>query len=102
MAGTGGETEGVRRATLGVIPEYGEEEDGKGVKIAGTSTGTPAEKAGLRSGDVVLKLGDKPTSTLMELSTVLAAHKPGDKVKLVYRRGGKQMETEITLGARGG
>jgi hypothetical protein len=101
MSGTGGEAEG-RRAALGVIPEYGEEEDGKGVKIAGTSTGTPAEKAGLRSGDVVLKLGDKPTGTLMELSAALAAHKPGDKVKLVYRRGGKEMEKEITLAARGG
>jgi hypothetical protein len=102
MAGTGGEVEGGRRASLGVIPEYGEEEDGKGVKIAGTSSGTPAEKAGLRSGDIVLKLGDKPTGTLMELSTVLASHKPGDKVKLVYRRGGKEVETEITLAARGG
>jgi hypothetical protein len=101
MAGTGGEVEG-RRASLGVIPEYGEEEDGKGVKIAGTTGGTPAEKAGLRSGDVLLKLGDKPTSTLMELSGVLASHKPGDKVKLVYRRGAKQMEADITLAARGG
>jgi hypothetical protein len=101
-AGTGGEVEGGRRASLGVIPEYGEEEDGKGVKIGGTSAGTPAAKAGLQAGDVVLKLGDQPTGTLMELSTALNSHKPGDKVKLVYRRGTKEITTEITLATRGG
>ncbi|MDB5320046.1 MAG: peptidase [Phycisphaerales bacterium] len=101
-AGTGGEVEGGRRASLGVIPEYGEEEDGKGVKIGGTSAGTPAAQAGLQAGDVVLKLGDQATGTLMELSTALNSHKPGDKVKLIYRRGAKEVTTEITLAARGG
>jgi hypothetical protein len=102
-AGTGGDTGGVRRASLGVVPVYdGSEEDGKGVKIGGTSAGTPAEKAGLKGGDVVLKLGDKPTGTLMELSAVLASHKPGDKVKLVYRRGEKVMTADVTLAGRGG
>jgi hypothetical protein len=101
-AGTGGEVEGGRRASLGVIPEYGEEEDGKGVKIGGTSADTPAAKAGLQAGDVVLKLGDQATGTLMELSTALNSHKPGDKVKLIYRRGAKEITTEITLAARGG
>lgn len=101
-AGTGGDTGGVRRASLGVVPEYGGEEDGKGVKIGGTSPGTAAEKAGLKGGDIVLKLGDKPTGTLMELSAILADHKPGDKLKLTYKRGDKIMTADITLGARGG
>jgi hypothetical protein len=92
--------DGQRRASLGVIPEYGGEEDGKGVRISGTSTGTPADKAGLRAGDVLLKLGDQPTSTLMELSTALASHKPGDKVKLIYKRGDKELSADITLGER--
>jgi hypothetical protein len=91
---------GQRRASLGVIPEYGSEEDGKGVHISGTTSGTPAEKAGLQPGDVLLKLGDQPTSTLMELSTALASHKPGDKVKLLYKRGDKELSAEITLGER--
>jgi hypothetical protein len=100
-AGTGGDTGGVRRASLGVVPEYGGEEDGKGVKIGGTTPGTPAAKAGLQGGDIVLKLGDKPTGTLMELSAALVAHKPGDKVKLVYKRGEKILTADITLAARG-
>jgi C-terminal processing protease CtpA/Prc len=99
-SGTGGE--GGRRASLGVIPEYGQEEEGKGVKIGGTTPDTPAAKAGLQAGDVVLKLGEHPTSTLMELSTALASQKPGDKVKLVYRRGEKERTVEVTLGERKG
>jgi hypothetical protein len=99
-SGTGGQ--GVRRASLGVIPEYGQEEEGKGVTIGGTTPETPAAKAGLQAGDVVLRLGDHPTTTLMELSTALAAQKPGDKVKLVYRRGDKERTVEITLGERKG
>jgi S1-C subfamily serine protease len=83
-----------------VVPEYGGEEDGKGVKIGGTSAGTAAEQAGLRAGDVVLKLGDKSTGTLMELSAAIAAYKPGDKVKLVYRRGEQEMSTDVVLGER--
>ena len=85
-----------------MVPEYGGEEDGKGVKIGGTTAGTPADKAGLKGGDIVLKLGDKPTGTLMELSAVLAAHKPGDKVTLVYKRGEKVISVDITLAVRGG
>jgi Zn-dependent M28 family amino/carboxypeptidase len=97
-----GDTSAVRKASLGVIPEYGNDEDGKGVKIGGTTAGTAAEKAGLQAGDVVLQLGEKPTGTLMELSAVLAAHQPGDKVKLVYQRGDKKVTTEVTLTARSG
>ena len=98
--GTGGE--GGRRASLGVIPEYGAEEDGKGVKIGGTTPDTPAAKAGLQGGDVVLKLGEHPTTTLMELSNALASQKPGDRVKLVYKRGDKEQSVMITLGERKG
>jgi hypothetical protein len=99
-SGTGGE--GTRRASLGVIPQYGQEEDGKGVPIGGTTPDTPAAAAGLQAGDVILKLGDKPTGTLMELSSALASYKPGDKVKVVFRRGEKEMTVEVTLAERRG
>jgi S1-C subfamily serine protease len=50
----------------------------------------------------VLKLGDQPTGTLMELATALNKHQPGDKVQLTYQRGGKRFTVEVTLAARGG
>jgi S1-C subfamily serine protease len=83
-----------------VVPSYGGEEDGKGVIISGTTAGTAAAKAGLQAGDVVLQLGDKETGTLEELSIAIAAHKPGDKVMLKYRRAGKVITTEVTLTER--
>src|SRR6185503_13155642 len=95
------QTGGGPRASLGVVPSYGGEEDGKGVVISGTTAGTAA-KAGLRSGDVVLQLGEKETGTLEELSIAIAAHKPGDRVVLKYRRDGKVMTSEVTLTERRG
>ena len=64
-------TGGTPRASLGVVPTYGGEQDGKGVTIGGTTAGTAAEKAGLQAGDVVLQLGDKPTGTLEEMTIAM-------------------------------
>ncbi|HSI36279.1 MAG TPA: M28 family peptidase [Tepidisphaeraceae bacterium] len=100
LGGASGERDGARRVTLGVVPSYGGDEDGKGVKIDGTSAGTPAEKAGLQQGDLLLSLGGKPTTTLQELTTAIGALKPGDKVKLVYVRDGKQQTIDVTMAER--
>jgi hypothetical protein len=95
-----GETAGVRRATLGVVPSYGDETGIKGVRITGTSPGSPAEAAGLQDGDVITGYNDKPLDSLMELSNRLAAGKSGDKVKLVILRNGKEVHAEATLAER--
>jgi Zn-dependent M28 family amino/carboxypeptidase len=94
--------EGVRRASLGVIPKYDGEGDGKGVAISGASEGTAAANAGLKEGDVITKLGTYSIGTLEELSAALAAYKPGDKVKLTYVRDGKAQTVDVTLGERRG
>jgi hypothetical protein len=102
--GTGGSPGGAR-ATLGVIPNYSEE-DGpdqpKGVRISGTGPGSPAEKAGLKDGDVIVQLGEMKIDTLMDLTDALRKGKPGDKVKLIYLRGEEKVETETTLAERKG
>ncbi|HYE18712.1 MAG TPA: M28 family peptidase [Tepidisphaeraceae bacterium] len=100
MGGASGERSGPRRVTLGVVPSYGGDEDGKGVKIDGTSAGTPAEKAGLRQGDLLLSLGGKPTTTLQELTTAIGALKPGDKAKVVFIREGKEQSVDVTMAER--
>jgi S1-C subfamily serine protease len=100
---TGGSPGGAR-ATLGVIPNYSEEEadQPKGVRISGTGPGSPAEKAGLKDGDVIIHLGDTKIDNLMDLTEALRKGKPGDKVKLVYLRGEEKVETETTLAERKG
>ena len=91
-------TTGERRASLGSIPDYAFA--GPGVRITGTTPGSPAEKAGLLAGDVIIKLGDAPTPTLREFSEALKALAPGDKIGLTVLREGKTMTVEATLVAR--
>jgi hypothetical protein len=92
------------RVTLGVVPDYSSFGQGGGVRISGTSPGSPAAEAGLRAGDVIVKMGERDIDTLYDLSDVLAKGKPGQKVKLkVLRDGGKTpVELEATLAERKG
>jgi hypothetical protein len=85
--------------TLGVVPDYGTDAD-RGVRISGTVPGSPAEKAGLKEGDVIVKWDDTDIATIYTLIDVLRAGKPGQKVKLVILRGGKNVELEATLAER--
>jgi peroxiredoxin len=87
-------------AYLGVIPEFGNE--GDGVRISGVRTGSPAEKAGLKGGDVIIGMGGKEIRDLYDLTYVLRSHKAGDDVELLVKREGKERELKATLGKRGG
>ena len=93
--GTGG---GGFRASLGVVPDYGAE-GVKGVKISGTSPGSPAEKAGLKEGDVLVQFGEKKLDNVYDLTEQLTKAKPGTAVKLGVERGGERIELEATLAA---
>jgi serine protease Do len=63
----------------------------------GVVAGSPAEQAGLKQGDVITKLdNDKITSTA-SLQSIIAKHKPGNKVKLTVVRDGKPQTIEVTL-----
>jgi len=88
--------------TLGVIPDYTTSIDAAGgVKISGTKADSPADKAGLKPGDVIVKWDEKTIDTLYDLSDALAGGKVGQVVKLKIMRGGKPIETQATLAARG-
>ena len=60
----------------------------------------PAAKAGLKGGDVIVKLDGKDTSDLQGFVTTIGSHKPGDKIALTVKRDGKDQEIKITVGAR--
>jgi serine protease Do len=59
---------------------------------------SPAEKADLRAGDVVIRVGDKEVKNLTELREMIFAYEPGDEVSLTVRRGSEQFEAKIVLG----
>jgi putative serine protease PepD len=62
----------------------------------------PADKAGLKSGDVITKLDDTMIDSGPTLIGTIWTHKPGEKVEITYKRDGKESTTEVTLGSRKG
>ncbi len=85
-------------AYLGSIPDY--DESTKGVKLSGVREGSPAEKGGLRGGDVVVGFGGKPVATIYDYTECLARHKPGETVDVAVMRGEKKVELKVTLGRK--
>lgn len=73
-----------------------------GLRLTGVRAGSPAEKGGLAAGDVIVEFGGTKVTDLQSYSDALYSHKPGDVVHVVFLRDGKRMETDVTLGTRGG
>jgi aminopeptidase YwaD len=92
-AGPGGAS-----AYLGLMPDYGEE--GDGLRVAGVMPGTPAEKAGLRSGDIITRWNDEGVGDIHDLTRLLRAAKPGDKVSLQVTRDETLQVVTVELGQR--
>jgi hypothetical protein len=84
---------------LGTSPDYGDEVDG--VLLNGVREGSPADKGGLKSGDIIIELDGQAIKNVRQYTTVLYAHKPGDQVKIVVLRGDEKTTLDVTLGKRG-
>jgi len=91
-------TSAAHRASLGGVPDYGA--SGPGVRLNGVTPGSPAEKAGLREGDVIVGIGDRGIETLQDYASALKAKAPGDVVTVRFRRDGKESSVEVALGER--
>lgn len=78
---------------LGVVPDY--LFDGNGVRIDGTREDTPASRAGLERGDVVLKLGDSTITDIYSYMRALSVFEAGDRSKVIVDRNGKTIEAEL-------
>ena len=83
---------------FGVLPDYGF--DGKGVKLQGVLPGSPAEKAGLREGDVLLSLNEKDFEDVKGYSAIFFALKPGDEITLGFERDGQRKTVKATILAK--
>jgi hypothetical protein len=86
-------------AYLGSIPDF-EERKEPGVLVSAVRPGSPAEKAGMRGGDVILKVGDTAIASLQDLTYALRAHRPGDEVEVIWQRGAETVRARVTLGER--
>jgi len=87
-------------AYLGSIPDMGATEVA-GVRLTGVRAGSPADKGGLKAGDIIVAFGGKPVKDLYAYTDALYAHKPGDTVDVVVMRGSERVTVTVTLGKRG-
>lgn len=66
----------------------------------GVIAGGPADKAGLRDGDILTAIDDQPIDATHQLDVALLGHEPGDVIDLTVRRGNRTIHKEVTLGIR--
>jgi Tol biopolymer transport system component len=95
-AGSGGRE--MLRTYLGTIPDYTTEV--KGVKLSGVRGGSPAEKAGLRGGDVIVEFAGQKIANIYDYTYALDAAKIGKPVRMVVERDGKRVPITVTPEAR--
>jgi len=85
-------------AYLGTIPDYMQTEGG--VLLAGVRAGGPAETAGLREGDVIVKFDGVQIDNIYDYTYALRSRKPGQAVRITVKREGKEQDLLATLGRR--
>jgi len=94
--------QGVRtglRAYLGTIPDYAQG-DTKGVKLSGVSPIGPAAKAGVKAGDIIIKLGGKEITNIYDYTYVMGDLKIGKETTITVQREGKSVDLKIMPGSR--
>ncbi len=87
------------RAYLGTIPDYAQG-DIKGVKLSGVSPIGPAAKAGVKGGDIIIKLGGKDVLNIYDYTAILGELKIGKETAITVQREGKDVQLKITPGSR--
>lgn len=79
--------------SMGIMPDY--TYSGDGVRADGVSEGKPAQKAGLKTGDIVIQLGDYKISSMETYMQTLGKYKKGDKAKVKFKRGNEILEALV-------
>jgi len=79
--------------TLGIMPDY--TYSGTGVRADGVSEGKPAQKAGLKAGDIIIQLGDHTISSLESYMQALGKFKKGEKTRVKFKRGNDTLEAPV-------
>ena len=83
---------------FGSIPDFGQTENG--VKFADVKPNSPAAKAGLKGGDVLIQFGDKPIKNLYDFTDALRRSKVGDVVEVKVLRDGQPLTVNVKLEQR--
>jgi serine protease Do len=98
----------VTRGWLGVaiqdlsdeLAEYYGLKKGKGVLVTEVFSGDPADKAGIKPKDVIIKVNDQPVETTRDLTGLVADLKVGEETAVVVSRGGREKTFVVTIAKR--
>jgi membrane-associated protease RseP (regulator of RpoE activity) len=95
-SGTGGAGYG---PYFGAVPDFGESPS-PGVRLGGVRPGSPADRAGLQAGDVIVRFAGVSIRTLDDLVFALRSRRAGEAVEVTYMRGGAERTARATLEER--
>jgi S1-C subfamily serine protease len=86
------------RVVFGTSPDMGYQGE-DGVRLSSVRDGTPAQRAGLAAGDVIVAFDGTPVRNLEDYAVLLFAHRPGDEITVTVRRGAETLDlTAILVG----
>jgi putative serine protease PepD len=88
----------IKRPYLGV--STADARTGTGAQVAAVVPGGPAARAGVRVGDRIVAIGGREVTQSTDVSAIVTARKPGDKIDVRVRRGGEERTVRVTLGTR--
>jgi len=83
------------KVTLGIMPDYAYQDGG--VRVDGVSENRPAIRAGIKQGDIIIKLGPHEVKSMQSYMEALSKFAPGDKTTVTIKRDGKEMSMPIIL-----
>jgi membrane-associated protease RseP (regulator of RpoE activity) len=86
-------------AYLGSVPDMTESPGG--VRLSGVRAGSPAERAGLRAGDILVRIGEHQVTDLQAMTEALRAYRPDESADVVVVREGERITLRVTFGRRG-
>ncbi len=84
---------------FGIVPDFGESPV-PGVLVSGVRPGSPADRAGLQAGDVIVRFAGVTVRTLDDLTFALRSRRPGDTVDVTYVHEGTERTAQATLEQR--
>ncbi len=87
-----------RKVSTGIMPDFSHTESG--VKVAYVTPDSPADKAGLRKGDIIVQLNYTRVADLKEYSNELKGYNAGDELTMVYLRDGEEGRAQVKLTGR--
>jgi aminopeptidase YwaD len=83
------------KVTLGIMPDYSF--SGKGVRVDGIIDNRPAQKAGMKAGDVIVQLGDIEITSMEKYMEALGRFNKGQTTTVVYQRGAEQQKAQVAF-----